>query len=185
MRKIGFPALVSFFFASAAAISIVPGARAQNKTPTYRVEVVASRVWSNDDMDALRAKGLISTFDTSANAAPNAQTGQSVSSSDVSASREPLIRERDPQWYAQEAARLQAELENRQVALLKYAQALQEVKNPDLTASGIDLDKGNIGITPQAGIEILEANVTEVSKQLDGLADLARVNGISPGVLRG
>jgi uncharacterized protein YigA (DUF484 family) len=42
-----------------------------------------------------------------------------------------------------------------------------------------------VGITPQAGIEILAARVRELQSQRNDLTDLARQNDIPPGVLRG
>jgi hypothetical protein len=46
------------------------------------------------------------------------------------------------------------------------------------------MDKKNVGITPEAGIAVLQAQVHEVQSQLDELSDLARQNNIPPGVLR-
>ena len=60
------------------------------------------------------------------------------------------------------------------------AQAADRVTQP-----GVALDKPTIGVTPQAAIAILEAQVGEVQSQLDELSDLARQNNIPPGVLRG
>ncbi len=50
---------------------------------------------------------------------------------------------------------------------------------------GINLDGGDIGITPEAGIEILEQRVMEEQARLDDLEELARRNDIEPGTLRG
>jgi hypothetical protein len=50
---------------------------------------------------------------------------------------------------------------------------------------GINLDEDDIGITPEAGIEVLQQRVSETQAQLDALEDLARRNRIPPGTLRG
>ena len=50
---------------------------------------------------------------------------------------------------------------------------------------GINLDDGDIVITPEAGIEILQQRVNEARTELDALEDLARRNDIPSGVLRG
>jgi hypothetical protein len=50
---------------------------------------------------------------------------------------------------------------------------------------GVNLDGGDIGITPDAGIEILQHRVQDTESDLDALEDLARRNGIPPGALRG
>jgi hypothetical protein len=90
----------------------------------------------------------------------------------------------DPAWYADQAAILQAELDKRESALreaqVNLAQAAEGITQP-----GIAMDKGNVGVTPEAGLAILEAQVHEVQSQLDELSDLARQNNIPPGILRG
>ena len=53
------------------------------------------------------------------------------------------------------------------------------------TTGGINLEEGDIGITPEAGIEILQGRVTEMQEKLGDLEDLARRNDIEPGTLRG
>ena len=50
---------------------------------------------------------------------------------------------------------------------------------------GLNLNDGDIGITPEAGIEILKQFVSETQTDLDALEDLARRNDITPGTLRG
>jgi hypothetical protein len=98
---------------------------------------------------------------------------------------EPYDRTKDPYRYADEAARLQAELARREAALRQYVEAIEDAKNRRNTESGIALDQGNAGITLQAGIENLQSQVREVQEQLAELADLARRNGIVPGVVGG
>jgi len=63
--------------------------------------------------------------------------------------------------------------------VLSLAQAAAGITQP-----GIDMDKGNVGVTPEAGIAILIAQASEVQTQLNELSDLARQNNIPPGVLR-
>jgi hypothetical protein len=143
---------------------------AEKPRPTQASQ--AKKVWTNDDMDLLRAQGLICTF------SPEEPTA---------APPEPATfapRTEDPTWYAQQAAILQAELDKREAALREarrnLAQAAQGITQP-----GIAMDKTNEGITPEAGIAALEAQVLEIQSQLDELSDLARQNNIPPGVLRG
>jgi hypothetical protein len=58
-------------------------------------------------------------------------------------------------------------------------------KSLKTTTGGINRDEGNIGITPKAGIEILQQRVSETPSELDALEDLARRNDIPQGSLRG
>ncbi len=79
---------------------------------------------------------------------------------------------------------MQAELDRREAALREQQTALALVAD-GITQPGIDMDKPSVGVTPEAGLAILAAQVQEVQNQLDELGDLARKNNIPPGVLRG
>jgi hypothetical protein len=135
--------------------------------------VGSARVWTNADIAKLPDSGISLIGPepvTGVEAAPN---------------QEPYDRTKDPYWYADEAARLQTELARRTAALQQYLEAIEDAKNRRNTESGIALDQGNAGITLQSGIENLESQVREVQEQLAELADLARRNGIVPGVVGG
>jgi hypothetical protein len=95
------------------------------------------------------------------------------------------VRTQDLAWYAEKAAKLQAELESREAKLQRYRQAIEEARNLKAMASGINLDEGDVGITPEAGVEILEQRVEQARAELFALEDLARRHGIPPGTLRG
>jgi len=49
------------------------------------------------------------------------------------------------------AAKLRDELEQRQAQLRKYRQALEDARSLREMTGGIDLDEGDIGITPKLG----------------------------------
>jgi hypothetical protein len=91
----------------------------------------------------------------------------------------------DPQWYAGQAAALCDELKQRKAQLVGYRQAIEDAKNLKTMPGGINLEEGDIGITPEAGIDILQQHVSETQSELDALEDLARSNDIPPGALRG
>jgi len=80
---------------------------------------------------------------------------------------------------------LRDELEQRKAQLAGYRQAIEDAKSLKTTTGGINLEEGDIGITPEAGIEILQQRVSETQSELDPLEDLARRNEIPPGALRG
>jgi hypothetical protein len=167
----------SFSLAAILALAIAFPLRAAEK-PRPAQSNQTKRVWTNDDMDQLRARGLISivgqevpeTAPAPAKAAPS----ESVT----------YDRTQDPAWYAEKAADLQAELDKR-TAALQEAQANIAQAAEGITQAGIATDKKNVGVTPEAGIDILDAQVREVQSQLDELSNLARQNSIPPGVLRG
>jgi hypothetical protein len=167
-----------FSLATVLALAIaIPTVAAEKSRPAQANPNQPKKVWTNEDMDGLRARGLISTFGSAVNeaAAPSAgATSQPVYAS----------RLQDPEWYAQQAADLHAELDKRAADLRDAQAALAQAAN-GVTQPGVDMGRGNVGVTPEAGIAILQAETQEIQRQLDELSDLARQNNIPPGALRG
>ena len=147
-------------------------ARAANK-PRAGTDSQKIKVWTNDDLEKLHDVGLISIV---------GQVDEETSISE-SASRDYEITQ-DPEWYAEQAATLRAELEYRQAQLREYRQALDDARNLRESTGGINLVGEDFAITPEAGIEILQQRVMEERARLDDLEDLARRNDIEPGTLR-
>jgi hypothetical protein len=131
-------------------------------------------VWTNDDLERLHSLGLISIV---------GQIDQEESKAATAHSE--YVKTQDPEWYAEESARLRDELERRRAELDEYRRAIEDARSLETATSGIDLNGGDVGITPQAGIENLQQRVSETETQLDGLEDLARRNYMPPGLLRG
>ena len=147
--------------------------RAANKPRAGKPEG-ATVLWTNNGLERLRAKRLISVV---GQVAEQATTEASAPS--------PYVETQDPEWYAEQASRLRAELESREAKLQHYRQTLEDVRDLKTVTGGINLEGGDIGITPDAGIEILRQRVQDTEGDLDALEDLARRNGIQPGTLRG
>jgi hypothetical protein len=147
--------------------------RAANKPRAGKTER-ATVLWTNEDLEKLRGLGLISVVGQ----APEQATAAAAAPS-------PYLETQDPEWYAEQASKLRAELERREARLQEYRQALDDVRSLKTMTGGINLDGGDIGITPEAGIEILQRRVSEIQSELDDLEDLARHNDIPPGTLRG
>jgi hypothetical protein len=124
-------------------------------------------VWTNDDLERLHALGLISIVGRVNEEAPR------------SASLPPNLT-----GYAEQAAKLRDELERRRAQLGRYRQALEDARSLKATTGGIN-EEGDVGMTPEAGMEILEQRVSETQTKLDALEDLARRNDVPPGTLRG
>jgi hypothetical protein len=131
-------------------------------------------LWTNDDLERLHVPGLICIIGPT-----NEETPTSASAP------APYVATQDPAWYAERAARLRDELERRQAQLDGYRQAIADATSLKTMTGGINLDDGDIGISPEAGIEILQQRVSETQAELDALEDLARRNDIEPGTLRG
>jgi hypothetical protein len=132
-------------------------------------------LWTNEDLEKLRSLAAISIVGQ-----PN-QPGDSTTAT----VRLTYLETQDPEWYAEQAARLRDELERRQAKLNQYVQALEDARGLKETTGGINLDEGDVAITPEAGIEILQERVSETQSELNDLEDLARRNDIEPGTLRG
>jgi hypothetical protein len=148
--------------------------RAANKPHAGKMEGAAV-VWTNEDLERLRSLALISIV------------GQPTPVEDAPASPLPSLyaETQDPEWYAKQAAKLRNELERREARLREYRQAIDDARSLRETTGGINLDEGDVGITPDAGIEILQQQVNQTQMELDGLEDLARRNDIKPDTLRG
>jgi len=148
--------------------------RAANKPRAGKMERTAV-VWTNQDLKRLRSQGLISVV------------GQPALVKDATAAAlpSPYVNTQDPEWYAERATKLRDELDRRQSQLREYRQALEDARNLREMTGGINLDEGNVGITPEAGIELLQRRVQEAQTKLDDLEDLARRHDILPGTLRG
>ncbi len=147
--------------------------RAANKPRAGKIEKTTV-AWTNKDLERLRAKSLVSVV------------GQVRDEVTVGAEApSPYVKTQDPEWYGEQAAKLRGQLESREAELQHYRQAIEDARSLKTMMGGINLDEGDIGITPEAGIEILQRRVQEAQTEIDTLEDLARHNGIPPGVLRG
>lgn len=170
-----------FHFAAALALLIACSSQAAEKPrPAQSDQKQPKKVWTNDDMDQLRARGLISIVGQEA-AQPAAQAPPEQAETTF-----PVYESRldDPAWYVDQAAALQDQLDQRIAALQQEQEALALAKDR-VTQPGVAIDKPSIGVTPETAIALLQAQVSDVQNQLDELSDLARQHDIPPGVLRG
>ena len=131
-------------------------------------------VWTNDDLERLHVLGLICIVSRIDEERPTSASAPG-----------PYVKTEDPEWYAEQAAKLRDELERRRAQLSGYRQALEGARSLRETTGGINLDDGDVGITSEAHIEILRQRVSEAQTELDALEDLAHRNDIPPGKLRG
>ena len=179
MRKNTFP-LAALFALGIAFITALPSFAANKPRPAQANSNPPKKVWTNDDMDQLHWRGLISIVGQEPGEA--AQPGAPAQTE----TGFPVYESRldDPAWYADQSAALQAELEKRRTALAEQ-QAAMSNRDAGATHGGIDFGKPTAGVTPADGVANLEAGVQEIQARLDELSDLARQHDIPPGVLRG
>ena len=153
---------------------------AEKPRPAQGNQNQPKKVWTNDDLDQLHSRGLISIVGQgSAEPAAQAPAMPAGTTSPVYESRLD-----DPEWYADKATELQSELDKREAALSEQLTAIAQAVDNRISQPGLNLEKDNAGVTPAAGVANLEAQVQEVQNQLDELSDLARQHDIPPGVLR-
>ncbi len=153
---------------------------AEKPRPAQTNQNQPRKVWTNDDMDQLRSRGLISIVGQEPAApATQAPAAQSETTFPVYDSRLD-----DPTWYADVAAGLQVELDKRLAALQQEQEALALAKEDRVTQPGVAMDQPSVGVTPGGAVALFEAQVQEVQSQVDALSDLARQHDISPGILR-
>jgi hypothetical protein len=148
--------------------------RAANQPRAGKAEKTAL-LWTNEYLEKPRPLAAISIVGQPNKADDSASTATPL----------PYLETQDPEWYAEQAAKLLDELERRRTQLSKYLQALEDARGLKETTGGMNLVEGDVSITPEAGIEILRKRVSETQSQLDDLEDLARRNNVEPGTLRG
>ena len=179
MRNYNFP------LAAALALLLASSSYAAGKPRTPQSnQTRPKKVWTNADLDDLRARGLITIAGPEFPEVP--QPAAAAPAEAQPAPEFPVYQSRldDPEWYAEQSANLQAELDQAMADLKQQQDAIALAKDR-ITQPGLALDRENAGITPDAGLAILQARVQEIQNQLDELSDLVRQHYISPGVLRG
>jgi hypothetical protein len=161
-------------FALSIAALLLAGGTLRGAAKPHADRAAENRTWTNDDLERLsRIPGLISIVGQATN--EDAQ--------DVGAPAPQLTTE-EPAWFAAQAAVLNARLETEQANFRDFIQALDDARELNTTTGGLNFAEDNIGITPEATIDILQNQVRETQSELDALEDLARHNGIPPGILR-
>jgi hypothetical protein len=171
MRRLALPLLVALGWI-APAVSFAGGLPAQPPKPA-----IATRVWTSEEVEALRGRGLISLIGQQP-----AEVSASAQTPPEAETRTPRPeRAKDPEWYAEQAAAARLAME---VARAEARRVRRELGNARYWEGGLNLAGDNTGITPVSELEILETRSREEEERIDALADQARRNGIPPGALR-
>ena len=144
MHRISLPLVLALALTTMA----IPSSAAEEAYPAQGQQ--GRRVWTNEDLEELRARGLISVMGTVPEATPAAAPQPTRYTS----------RLQDPVWYADQAAELQTQLNERMTALLLAREGLAGARSLRQITGGINLAQANVGITPETGIAILEEQAT-------------------------
>ncbi len=142
------------------------------------MDTPAQKVWTNEDIPLLREMAPISIFRVSTSSQASLAEAPSAA---AAASKQPYVKELDPDWYAQQRDTMQARIDADQ----EQIQEIQQIEqNGDGISGAIPLDKNAPGLTPYATVEILQNQVAQIEAQIDDLQDLARRNGIPAVAVR-
>jgi hypothetical protein len=142
--------------------------------PHARADSQTIKTWADHDLETLRHPGLISIVGQGDQEQPKPLPVVSG-----------YVKTQDPDWYAEQVARLRDEIQYLQAQLGEYGQALANARSPTDSPGGVDLAAEDFAIAPEAGIEILQQRVTEPQARLDALEELARYHDIEAGTVRG
>jgi hypothetical protein len=126
-----------------------------------------AKVWTNDDVGALRNNDNVSVV------------GNNAGAKKTSASSQANFYDKDPAWYRKQLAPLQAEVGKLDAQIAKLREFIKgaNVSEPQPYYHG---PPGN----PQDQLNQLEKKRQVDATKIDDLLDRARHNGIEPGALR-
>jgi hypothetical protein len=167
--------------ALALALALGPSSEAQQAQ--RRPPQKAKKVWTNDDIDALRARVPLSVTgqELPAAAAEPAAGEKAAGEATAKGPLEPYVRERDPKYYQQRYAALRAEVDRIDAEIRR----LREFRaNPNTGQQGLALGAENLSLTPENQIQLLEERRRKVQQDISDLEDQARRAGIPLGLLR-
>ncbi len=146
------------------------------------------KVWMNEDVARLNPEfGLTAAPKPAAPGSPSAAAQAANVRPPAPAPRPvaivaavPLDPQQDPQWYAQQLDRLEAELSG----IASHEQQLRQFRATSAgLPTGLVLGAPCEGITTDNLIAQLDARRQEILQQIDALGDSARVNNLAPGIL--
>jgi hypothetical protein len=143
----------------------------------------AKKVWTNDDIDALREHGGSGVSVVGGAPAAGGATANGAHTPGTRANQPPtpLPKEKDPGWYKRQLAPLYAK---RDALDTEIANAEAAVSGDTRGSATVDLSAFGAAATPQDQLKQLQDQKQQVQNLIDTLEDMARHNGIEPGALR-
>jgi hypothetical protein len=174
LSGISIPAFASGNDKSAASSS----AAAKNAAPVRDRE---KKVYTNDDIDRMFPKPKLSVVSSSRMPIQVAATPRAKS-----VANQPLTPEKDPLWYAQQVAALEAELgqvATREESLREF-RASRSTDAPPGMRTGLQLNAPCDGITTDNEVSNLGQRRAEIELQIVALEDTAQQNDMSPSIIR-
>jgi hypothetical protein len=140
------------------------------------------KVWTNDDLAALRGFGGVS--EPTVQTAPSGQTpkGEEANKEEKEKKEKQIPREKDPKYYRQKLEPLRTQLAAVEAELKTTRDGLNDpLKNG---SNAINLKKSAPMLRPEDELVKLEAKKKQLEQQIDDLETEARRNGVYPGDIR-
>lgn len=135
---------------------------------------LSKKIWTTEDVEALREKGLVSLVGSES---PAPSRGEEEPQPPMAGAPP---KAQDPAWYLEQSQAYLKVIEVFDAAIRKIE---LEISDARYWEPGVTLERENLGITPQSQLEILHAWKREALDQLAELRDQARRNHIPPAVV--
>ena len=139
------------------------------------------KVWTNDDVEALREGSSLNVVGTAA--APPATAEEGAEGEEAAGEEKPKPqppREDTPEYWQERLKPLRDEL----AQIEKQIQQLRAGQQGQNTSNAISLTASNPGVQVEDTIRQLEKRRTEVQQQIEAVQLEAKRKGIDPGYLR-
>ncbi|HUJ40626.1 MAG TPA: hypothetical protein VLW54_08780 [Candidatus Acidoferrales bacterium] len=162
-----FTGLTAAAVITACSLAAIPGGAAQANAAQQQP---STKVWTNEDIAALKNGPLSHPAGPSPNRAKAPQAAAARSGSKAL-----LPREQDPGWYRVQVAHLRADAAQAQA---KADEIQAELDRHQGGHRGNNLLDEPAGLTPQIQIQMLRKQAAEDRKKIEALEDMARSNGI-------
>ena len=145
--------------------------------PAAKRDSSVQKTWTNDDIDSLRAIAPISVF--SLPAAPQASATAPAAAPVVV--NPPYVKELDSDWYAKQIGAIQTQITASSAVIRK----VEDIRKSGVGISNVvPLDREDVGLSPEATVQILQSQNQARKADVDTLEELARRNDIPPGEIQ-
>jgi hypothetical protein len=169
----------SLFFVSSLAVALIaaaPLAAQDVRTPQSHQ---TKRVWTNRDLDELRARGELSVVGQAPESVPASTKTQP---SEPKSAAKPYIQKKDPAWYREQLAPLRIELTETDARIAELAQYRSATRY--MVGGVIVPQLAGLPLNPGDEIRQLDAKRLRIISEINELHELARRNQILPGNIR-
>jgi hypothetical protein len=172
-------AFVAALFALASCAPLLASQAAAQKQPPAKK---AKKVWTNEDLEALRPSGVTGTTVTAPAASPASGEATAADKSAEKKDKEEKDKKEDPvEKLLKRLTPLRTELDATDAQLRSLRNA---GSSGSTTGGGVDVSKTAGGVNTTDQIARLEQRRSELLRQIAAIEDEARRMGVAPGAIR-